>query len=91
LEFDLPGLSKKDVEIDIDNNILVIKGNKELEKEHKDSRYYTRERFYGAFQRSFSLPTGIKESEIDASFKDGVLTVKIPKKEASHMKTIQIK
>ena len=91
LEIDLPGVSKKDVDIKVDNNIITIKGKKELNKEHKDSNFYTRERFCGNFQRSLSLQLGINADKIDATFKDGVLTIKAPKTDISNTKTIEIK
>jgi len=91
LELDLPGIDKKDVDIKVDNNILTIKGTKELDKENKDNNFYTRERFYGDFQRSLDLPANVNIDTIAADFKDGVLTIKIPKTEISSAKTIDIK
>ena len=91
LELDLPGVDKKDVDIKVDNNILTIKGKKELDEEHKGSNYYSRERFYGDFRRSMSLPSGVNTDKIDADFKNGVLKIKLPKTEVSSTKTIDIK
>ena len=91
LELDLPGVNKKDVSIKVDNNILTIKGKKELNKERKDNNFYTRERFYGDFQRSLSLPAGVDTDAIDADFKDGVLLIKISKVNTTNSKIIDIK
>ena len=84
-------IKKEDININVDNNVLTIKGKKEMDKERKDSNYYSRERFYGDFKRSMSLPSGVKTDKIDASFKDGVLTIRIPKEKSASVKTIDIK
>ncbi|CAN0592568.1 unnamed protein product [Ectocarpus sp. 12 AP-2014] len=91
VELDIPGVKKEDININVDNNILTIKGKKEMDKERKDSNYYSRERFYGDFKRSMSLPSGVKTDKIDASFKDGVLTIRMPKEKSASVKTIDIK
>jgi len=91
LEMDLPGVKKEDVDIKVDNNIITIKGKKVLDTERKDDNFYSRERFYGNFQRSLTLPLGIKADKIDATFKDGVLTIKAPKTDVSSTKTVEIK
>lgn len=91
IEVDLPGIKKEDVDIKLDNNILHIKGHQELDKERKDSNFYSRERFYGDFQRSVTLPSDVNSEQIDANFKDGVLTLTIPKNKTSTAKTIDIK
>lgn len=91
LEVDLPGVSKENLDIKVDDNVITIKGKKELNKEYKDNNFYTRERFSGNFQRSLFLPLSVKADKIDATFKDGVLTIKAPKTDVSHTKTIEIK
>jgi HSP20 family protein len=91
LEMDLPGVTKENIDIKVDNNVITIKGKKELNKEQKDGNFYTRERFSGNFQRSFFLPHGVDADKIDASFKDGVLTIKAPKTDSSTAKAIEIK
>ena len=60
VELDIPEVKKEDININVDNNILTIKGKKETDKEDKDTNYYSRERFYGDFKRSMSLPVGVK-------------------------------
>jgi len=76
---ELPGLDEKDVDVSVSDDMLIIKGEKREEKEEKAKNYYLSERRYGAFQRSFQLPTGVDAEKIDASFQKGVLTVMLPK------------
>jgi HSP20 family protein len=90
LDLDLAGVDKKNIDIKIDNNVLTIKGKKDLDKEHQDSNFYTRERFHGDFQRSLSLPAGVDTDSVDADFKDGVLRIKLPKTGVPSSKTITI-
>lgn len=91
VDADLPGVDQKDVEITLDDNILTIKGKKETSSERKEKDYYTHERFVGTFQRSITLPSDIKEQDIDASFENGVLHIRIPKNGAKNVKKIEIK
>lgn len=76
---ELPGMDEKDIDVSINGDMLVIKGEKRQEKEEKDKNYYLSERSYGQFQRSFSLPTGIDRDKIAAEFAKGVLTLTLPK------------
>jgi HSP20 family protein len=92
LRADLPGLSKDDVTIDVDEDLLTISG--ERTDEFKDNRddYYRTERSYGRFFRAIQLPDGVNPDEIDASFKDGVLEVTIPEPKVSESRrTRQVK
>ena len=91
VELDIPGVKKEDININVDNNILTIRGKKEMDEEHKDSNYYSRERFYGDFRRSMTLPSGVNTDKIDADFNNGVLTIKMPKDKVTSTKTIDIK
>ncbi len=90
---ELPGMKKDDVNISLDDNALVIKGEKkhEEEKEEKDKGYYYRECSYGSFHRVINLPAKVKEDKVDASFKDGILKVVLPKAEETKTKQIDIK
>ncbi len=81
IRVELPGVSEKDVEVTIENNNLTIRGEKRSEHEEKDKNYYFSERRYGSFERSFRLPEDVKEADIKASYKDGVLTLRLPKTE----------
>jgi HSP20 family protein len=76
---ELPGMDEKDIDVSINGDMLVIKGEKRQEKEEKNKNYYLSERSYGQFQRSFSLPTGIDRDKIAAEFSKGVLTLTLPK------------
>jgi HSP20 family protein len=76
---DLPGLSNDDVNVDIENGTLTISGERRSEYEEADQGYFRSERSYGSFSRSISLPEGVNEDQVNASFKDGVLEVTMPK------------
>ena len=90
ISLDLPGVSKKDIDLKVDNNIMTIKGKKEFNKEHKDNNFYTRERFYGDFHRSVNLPSDADTDKINTNFKDGVLQINVPKSSNSRVKSIEI-
>ncbi|MFP3999461.1 MAG: Hsp20/alpha crystallin family protein [Desulfobacterales bacterium] len=91
IKAELPGVKKDDVSIDVNNNVLSIKGERKDEEKAEEGNYYRRERFYGKFQRAFTLPDNVDTDKIEASFKDGVLEVKVPKTEESKGKRIEIK
>ena len=80
---ELPGLDQKDVDITLDEGVLTIRGEKKEQKEEDREGYHLSERRYGSFRRSFAVPDGVDDKKIDASFKNGVLTVKLPKKAAA--------
>jgi len=91
VKVELPGVSKDDVKITMQDNILTIRGEKKQEKESKESSYHRIERSYGAFQRSFTLPTTVKSDRIEATYKDGILTITLPKAEEAKPKQIEVK
>jgi len=91
VKVELPGVSKDDVKITVESNILTVRGEKKQEKETKKENYHRVERSYGSFQRSFTLPTAIINEKIDAAFKDGILTVRVPKAEEAKPKQIEVK
>ncbi len=88
---ELPGIDPKDIDITISNGFLTIKGEKKKEEENKGENYYFMERQYGTFQRSFHIPEEIKVDEVDATYKNGVLKLVLPKAETSQVKKIEIK
>ncbi len=88
---EVPGIDPKDIDITISNGILTIKGEKKREQESKDENYYYMERQYGTFQRSFRLPDEVKTDEVDAKYKNGVLTLVLPKAHVGNVKKIEIK
>ena len=90
IDAELPGLNQKDIEVKVENNSLVIKGEKKFENEDKKENYHRIERFYGAFQRSFILPETVDSEKIKAEYKNGVLQIKIPKKPEVKPKQIKI-
>lgn len=90
IEAELPGINQKEIDVKIDNNILTIKGKKEDIKEEKEKNYHLRERYYGAFQRSISLPNNIEPEKIKASFENGVLNISVPKSDKRAPKKIEI-
>jgi HSP20 family protein len=91
IEAELPGVKQGDLELKLDNNILVIKGKTEESKESKERNYFMRERYYGSFQRSLTLPNNINENDIIANFKDGILNIEITKKLENSTKNIEVK
>ncbi len=76
---ELPGMDEKNIEVKVADDVLTIKGEKREEKEEKNKDYYLSERSFGSFQRSFQVPNGVDTDKIEASFKNGVLTVTLPK------------
>jgi HSP20 family protein len=90
---EIPGVDPKDVNIELEDGVLSIMGEKKFEKEDKKESYYRMERCYGSFSRSFRLGEDIDDKKIDARYKDGVLTLHLPKKTESkpRSKKIQVK
>jgi len=90
---ELPGVDEKEIDLSIANNTLILKGEKKEEKEEGKGNSYYRECFYGSFHREIPLGIEIDESKVDASFKNGVLTVTLPKTEAAkqNVKKIAVK
>jgi HSP20 family protein len=88
---DLPGLEKKDISISVEDHKLTIRGERKNEVEDKKSNYHRVERTYGSFRRSFSLPANVQTDSVEASYKDGVLEVSVPKSEVAKPKSIEIK
>jgi len=78
---ELPGLADKDIEITVVDGVLTLKGEKSSEQEVNEGNYYRQERAYGSFERSFRLPDEIEADKVEANFKNGVLTVGLPKSE----------
>ena len=91
LKAELPGMKVDDIQIEVDDNVLTIKGERTFVDSVDESRYYRVERRYGAFQRSLALPQGVKADEIRATYEDGVLEVTVPKSEAEKPKRIEVK
>ncbi len=88
---ELPGVRREDVTVELHEDVLTIRGEKKSEREEKKDRAHWVERSYGSFSRSFTLPPTALAEELKAGFKDGVLTIEIPKKEVAKPRQIAIK
>lgn len=91
VKVELPGVSKEEVKITIQNDVLTIRGEKKQEKEKKGDTYHRVERSYGVFQRSFTLPASVQPEKIEATHENGVLHLVIPKAEEAKPKEIEVK
>jgi HSP20 family protein len=90
IQVDLPGLTKKDIHISVEGNVLSIEGERKYENEEAERHGYRYERSYGKFSRAFTLSDEVDVSDIKASMKDGVLQIAIPKKEEAKPKKIEV-
>lgn len=88
---ELPGLKNEDIDVSLEGNTLTISGERKQEEERKEGDTYRSERYFGRFQRSVTLPARVDASKIQATYKDGVLTVSIPKTEEAKPKQIEVK
>ncbi|MGZ3441922.1 MAG: Hsp20/alpha crystallin family protein [Polyangia bacterium] len=88
---DMPGVNDEDLDITIAQNRLTISGHREMEQRDERDRYYAVERAYGSFTRTFTLPSDIDESRVEAELRDGVLSLKIPKSKEHQPKKVQLK
>jgi HSP20 family protein len=85
---ELPGVKSEDIKLRMSNSVLILAGEKKQEHRTEQENYYRMERAYGAFQRSFNFPAIVDPDNISAEFKDGVLVVRVPKKETAQVKEI---
>jgi HSP20 family protein len=88
---ELPGMTKEQIDITVENNVLTIAGERKFEKETKGEEYHRLERSYGNFSRSFTLPTGVRTDKVDANFESGVLHIALPKQEGAKPRKIAIR
>ena len=88
---ELPGINKENIELNLTNNILTIKGEKKKGEEVKEENYYKCERSYSSFLRTLELPKGIHAEKVKAAFKNGILEVRLPKTEEAKKKEIKVK
>ena len=91
IEIDLPGVKKEDIEVKIDNNILTVSGTRKMKREVDRGDYYLMESSFGRFERSFTIPKGIDQERIDASYTDGRLTIDLVKEESLKPKSVAVK
>jgi HSP20 family protein len=90
MKAELPGVDPKAVDIRLENNTLTLRGERKLDHEVKEDNYHRVERSYGAFSRSFTLPTVVDQTSIKAEYKDGVLKLTLPKRDEAKPRQIQI-
>jgi HSP20 family protein len=90
LAFDLPGLKEDEIQVELDDNVLTISGERVRKTELKQDDYFRYERRFGSFSRSVALPAGAKDEEIDASYENGVLEIRVPKPEQDKPKRIHV-
>src|SRR5438045_6945211 len=91
IKAELPELKKEDVKVTVENGVLTISGERKFEKEEKNKKYHRVERSYGSFVRSFALPDLADANKVKAEFKDGMLTVHVPKSERAKAKQVEVK
>jgi HSP20 family protein len=90
LNAEVPGVNKDDISVSIDKNVVTISGKKESRKEEEGANFYLQEATYGSFSRSIRIPGEIDEGQVQASYKEGVLTLTMPQKKTSASKQIKI-
>lgn len=88
---ELPELKKEDVKVNVSDGLLRIEGERKFDKEDKTKKYHRVERFYGSFMRSFALPEGVEQDKVKAEFKDGLLTVRMPKSPKTLPRSVDVK
>jgi HSP20 family protein len=91
LTAEMPGLEDKDVDITVNDNLLIIRGEKQAETDRKDKNFHIVERAYGSLYRAFTMPNGVDPTQITATMSNGVLKIKIPKPQGSQPKKIEVK
>jgi HSP20 family protein len=90
IKAELPGMTREDIEVTVENSTLVLKGTKKFDSEIKEEHYRRIERTYGTFNRSFTLPNTVDATKVSADYKNGVLTVKLPFREEAKPRTINV-
>jgi HSP20 family protein len=88
---EMPGMKREDIDVSLNQNTLLLCGERKREEERKEEGYYRSERYFGKFQRSIPIPQTVDAQKIEARYRDGVLTVKLPKSEQSKAKQIDVK
>jgi HSP20 family protein len=91
IKAELPEVKKEDVHVTVENGVLTLTGERKFEKEEKNKKYHRVERGYGTFARSFTLPDNIDANKVNATYKDGLLTVTVAKSETAKPKQIEVK
>ena len=90
VKVEVPDMKREDIKVTFENNVLSIEGERKFEKANESETYHRVERGYGTFRRSFSLPASVDASKVQADYRDGVLTVTLPRREESRPRQIAI-
>ena len=90
LKLEVPGIPEKDLDVTVENNTLIVKGERKFEKEEKEENFHRIERRYGSFSRAFTLPTTVETENIDAKYENGVLKLELKKKPEAQPKQIKV-
>jgi HSP20 family protein len=91
IKAELPEVKKEDVKVQVEDGVLTISGERKQEKEEKDKKWHRVERSYGSFMRTFNLPDNVDDAKIRADYKDGVLTLRLPKSATAKPKAVEVK
>ena len=91
LTFELPGMNKEDIKVSVKDNLLTVSGQREWKSEEKDEQYVRSEIHTGSFTRSFTLPENINDSKISADYRNGLLEIRLEKREEAKPKEIEVK
>lgn len=91
VRLDVPGLEPRDIQVSVQSDLLLVKGEKRMESEQNDERFYRSERSFGSFTRGLRLPAPVEPGQVTATFKNGVLTITMPKTAAARESLIPIK
>lgn len=91
IKAEVPEVKKEDLQVTVENGIVTLRGERKQEKEEKGKKFHRIERYFGSFHRRFTLPENVDEAKVQASFKDGVLTLKLPKSAETKAKKIEVK
>ena len=87
---ELPGIDERDIKVEVENNVLTVRGERKLEKDIKEENFRRKERHYGAFSRSFTLPTSVDPDKIEANYTHGVLSIDMPKRAEAKARQIRV-
>lgn len=91
IDVEIPGLEKKEIKVEVKNNVLTVSGERKREERHENTAGYTTERYYGRFERSFGLPKTVVADKVSAEYTNGVLSLILPKTEAALPRELDIK
>ena len=90
VQIELPGMKKEEIEISLHDGMLTVSGERRLERENKEGETFRSERYFGKFQRSVTLPVAVNAEKVKASYKDGILSIELPKTEEAKPKHIEV-